>query len=638
MPWVKKEEPKGQWVKKDPAQGVPPALAMARDNPINKAVNYVGTGLTKALAGAAGLPGDLMQLVGEGHEMQARAALGSNPMAEAPFKSDYSMGIPKSKEINDYIFGELGVPEYKPTSAAGRVGQSALAALVPGGARTAITSLGAGAGMGIAQEASPDNVPLQVGAALAGGFLVGAPTLLRKTTSGALRDATKGMTDADFEAAAALQRSAASMGAPITAAEATGNPQLLMYQRMAEASPQGAPLRTMMTDRPGAVRRSAKTQIDAIGGTRPPQFAVKATQKAAEKSVKSVEAERTKAVSPLYEKAATQGFPSSFLKPAFDRIDEELAKVGTESAIGRDLVAYRRQLEGAIDGRRANVGPLDTLYKETRDRANPSIVPATNPNAITKERMAVLGPVNDVVGQITAVKNPSIKTGRTIYQEKTPAVIDAQQSKTGDLARSKTYKDQVAIMADSDTVRPSDINKIATDLAKSDPAAFRDWSKLYLSNTLNKSLKETARGQNAYAGQKYRQLLIGTPQQKENIKTMFLNLPNGQLRWQAFQKLLDVFEAQGRRMPFGSPTQGATQAAENLGRVTVPLTKFGVQSRAADAFGRWRMENNLEEIADIFTSDSGVERMKTLVRLEPSSRRAQVVVGGLLGMRGVNGQ
>jgi hypothetical protein len=98
-------------------------------------------------------------------------------------------------------------------------------------------------------------------------------------------------------------------------------------------------------------------------------------------------------------------------------------------------------------------------------------------------------------------------------------------------------------------------------------------------------------------------------------------------------RLLDIFEAQGRRQRIGSQTSFNTLALQDLERGT-PIGRIGeaaatgalkLPQMAREAIQRWRMGSNLDTLARLATDPNAAGLFRRLARETNGARAAQTI-------------
>ena len=133
--------------------------------------------------------------------------------------------------------------------------------------------------------------------------------------------------------------------------------------------------------------------------------------------------------------------------------------------------------------------------------------------------------------------------------------------------------------------------------------------------------------------------IADTPEQAANLQAAVRALPNGDQVWTGFNRMLDIFEAQGRRQPVGSQTEFNRQISQELQQgglgnvaaiLAAPKTWTGL---AKDWYDGFRYGQNTDMLARILTSPDAVPELRRLAALPANSDRARAIANNLVVSR-----
>jgi len=591
---------------------------------VGSTVDKAGTAAYRGLSGVLGLPADLRNLVASG-------------LPEGVLRDTYQKlnVTPGSADIKKFIFGTMGVPEVSATSNLGRMAQKGFeglsATVLSGGTGPLSAAMGAGSGVGaeLGAQAFPEsNLAPAIGAVVGGGIPYGLSRFSPGVES-LVRGATRNTLPSQVDDAIATQNAGRAIGSPVTGPEALNNPELLRLQRTVERSGNGGPLSALMASRPQTQRAAVSDVASQIAPLAPPREVKQGLVSAARSAVGTVEKGRTIAAKPFYEAASKEAMAPAILDDVFSTIDDQLTKVGTESDIGKQLTAYKQKLTSAISDRGAGVGPLDAIYKETRDAISKTKI---EPGALDKEVKGVLRPINSALGNALSRGNQNIAMGRATYQTETPAVKAVTDSPVGDLiprgGARPTFKQQAGVLLSPENARPETVTRAMRVMAKENPDAVSKWIANYVDTTMDAAMKRTAAGGVENAGGKFYTAIASEPYAKANLRAAFNTLPNGSARWNAMENTLKVFEAQSRRLPVGSATSENIATAARLGGGMGPRAINWLDEAIKDMrFGR-----NTGKLAEIFARTDSVDELVRISRLRPGTKEAADAVGRFVAL------
>lgn len=602
----------------------------------------VGVG---AVSRVAGLPGDVAQLIDlagrytakKGYELATgRDAPLAEPMPEfgsRVIEKGISKVIPTAEAESKLgrIAQEAGTEAIAGLIAPQRLFGAAVSGLTGAAVKTAEEG---GAGTGV-------QVGTAVGVPLAAGVVQGL--LSRRVPAKLLSQATTSVTDEQFAAAQKLMDDAASIGSPITAAEALSDvaPELALLQRAVEETREGSKyFNSIIRDRASNVKRVEDALREGLGRTPTPSEVSAAINEESRKIIEAAKKARAEIVEPLYDKAKydLSGMP----RKAPDSVSRETVKLIDEliSSAPEDVrlkkirnLFYEKTPSGSIrmtaDKKPSFKKNVDQLH-EVKTMID-DIMMASNPTTQMKGMMIknkYLGLLDEAI--------PEYKAAREEYAKLSRDLVDPLEN--GDIGRLAAAKDYKAIRRnffDPETARPEDVRYIGNLLKDKDPEIMRKVVQVELENQMNKALTELQSGVSEYAGAKFRKNIIGNPQQQKNLEEMFNFIPDGKKAYAGYKKFLDILAAQGRRLPSGSPTAVKQQLQRELIGAIPDVTRPGITGKIPilkDIILDRAYKTNADKLASILTSPDGVAKIRELTKLNPKSRKASIIVSEILGL------
>lgn len=664
-------------------------------------VKSIGTSAIKAPGALLGLPSDAMSAVGSGFQYlltEGAEKLGLLKPGQAKkireIGSDYKSPV-GSGSINETVgkaTAAVGAPLHKAETGAGKAASNFADFVFQGG-------LGAGSvrqlpgaavkfgllpgavseGAGQATEGTALEPYARVGGALVGGG-IGALRGIKSAPGKILADATKGVTDAEFTAAQKLMDDARAAGSQITLPEAlqqvtNGRTGLADVQRVVEQSRQGGPiLRDVMADRAGNNAAMADTTLRKSFGDLPanPYEVAPRVQGAAETEVKAAETARTNAVTPMYDAAKTQQVPADRVEGILQRIDDITAsdKTGVLSKSlneMRDILTHTKAkpevpaIPGTrgryVDGKYVPATPgtpgvaaearvpvtdienLDRARKYLRDKVD---LPAIAAEATPKEAGGTINKLLDDLRTEMESASAPFEAGKTEYQRISREVVDPiLRSPTGQLATTDAFEKQKQILFDPKPLPGSEkqIGQAVASVVKTDPVAAQNLVNMKIRQSFEEATQNLASGPAQFGGPKFVASLTGNGQQRKNLEAAVRALPNGQVAWDGFNRMLNILEAQGRRQHVGSQTEfnrllNKDIGSGGVGDVAALMASPGKWWAAAqDAYQQFRYGKNTELFANLFTSPEAVRELRKIAQMSPGSPRTQAVISNLIVSR-----
>lgn len=627
----------------------------------------LGIGAVKGVIGLAGLPGAMRGVAEHGVDALSEWIISKATSPEDQAKARAVLEQMKAlrpapvhatpEDIQKGVEGFTG-PFRKPEGAAGEYGQ-AIGEFLPGamagpggvvgnairyGVAPAITSETVGRIPGI--KGSPVEQPARIATAIAtGGIagLTGRPSTAAQTIRNQL---PPGVTPQMVDQAERLIADAGQRGITLSWPEAlsqvAGRPVLSELARHIEASPATtARAAEFYGQRPQQVETAARNQFDAIAPTNnAPSMIGPHVGEAASDILGRVNAAINQATRPSYD-AARQ----SLVPPAVHgAMRQDPLFVEALDAVRNDP-ARNSFIRGLSD--RSTV-VYDAVKQELAERSRNALSPA-NPNA-SKTVSAATGSLGGDVKNIAVAADrnamgltPGQGVGNLEHALAEQARLRQQYLEPlqrGPLGRAanKDQTTQKAIEAvfGSESQVPGSATEIETAvraLAAHNPRAAADLVRAHTEMTFNSATKDLQGGANQAGGAKFRVQLVGDPQQRANFEAAVRALPHGAARLDGFNRFLDIMEAIGTRQNVGSKTaynaeflKGASSsgvAGEIVKGAANPFSRLA--QGLVDKYERWKLGNNLNELADILFDPAAVGQLRAIARMPTNSTQAQAL-------------
>lgn len=629
-------------------------------------------GVPKGFAGLVGLPGTIMQ-GGTANkkrvdaEMAAEAKANPNSyaavhttMREQPSIQNLlsylvdkaSEYVPSGKDIQKFV--EKGTGEwYKPKTMPGRVaeftGEMAAGMGKPNlkKAGQALTSGLAGGTMGEVANSVSDNPILKAFAQMAGVLVGGAPWAMRKTPASVANDIVDGATPSQLQQAQSLMDDAARAGTPITGPEAIahvmGSNRGQAVQRVVEGSQEGSKvIQPMMNARPLNNQVAFNQAADQITTLPTRQASTPVSMaKQSQGVIDEARSIRSQSVAPEYSTLIKTDVPSAVvyvqraIQEALKGVDEGSQSASMLKSMGMRLNSAR------------NAAQVDNIYKEFRDKLRALPI---DKNALTTTEKGVITPVNERLGEVLEQNVPAIAQGRAKYKQVTNDLVDPiKNSPIGDLAKTAGQENaqnqmtaQMNILMNpapkaigvpeiKGTIKALKLQdaKTLADTGKAAQTA-KDWTRQALESHFNEIAAMKQGGAASFA-----ERIAGNPAQRQNLEALIVESvggKEGRQVWAGFNRMLQVFEAQGKRLASGSPTFENSQLAKNLGGGLegAPGVMKRLGGLGAQALDKWIYGGNTKEMAKLFTDPKSINKMIELAKTSPSSRKAQLIVSEII--------
>jgi len=659
-----------------PEATLPPGYRMAPEaeppvDPVGMAKAY-GVGVGEGVIGIPGMPGDLAKLgkVGASFIPEGESNTVTDWLRRESAKANAKMGgaargdmpgsfpLPSSDTIKGWVQKVTG-PFYEPKNQAERDAKTtgnytATAALNPGGAARKLLAAGAGAAADIvAGHYSEENPYVKaLAGVLAGGGTSWAtsPGSLDKLLRSKLPN---GITEAHVTQAGQLIERAASGPRPVNLtwpealSQVTGQPVALDLQRVLESNPTTRNrMQEFMAPRAEQVEGRARVEAQALAPNMPHNADNVARQASdvAQATVDNMERGINTAARPYYQAAepvqvgpqVDQALRTGPYGAIYDRTLRQLrdpnhpefnatiANMPDDSVAVIDLV-QRRMRERGDALRQPGEGMSNLAARNLDEARNPAIQAA---DVATGSRPGVIG---------------DYEMARTIEaQLREHALAPLEAGPIGQLARSnKNIESVLNILFGKNPPANSErtISDAMQAIAAQRPAVAEAIARQHVEMTLNRAVTALQNGGNQFGGARLAKDLVGNPQERANLRAAIEALPNGQARWNAMERMLEIMQATGQRQSKGSLTAfNALELGNMSSQGLANLASFGLSpgrwtKAASDWYQGMSAGRNLNRMAEIITDPNSGAIFRRLQQLPPNDPRA-VEIFARLAARG----
>lgn len=601
---------------------------------------FIRTPAQEATAILTGTPADLTDMVDRGAYEAARFAAQKMEGRDIGPYQQKETGLPRAEDIRSTAY--KNTPAMKADSGLGRIAQGGLTAGMAGGPVGPL-AMGLGAASGATSEAAgqaTEGTSAEPWARVVGAFLpLGAAGLynLRPRAPDVARKALDGATDAQLAQAQSLIDDAARAGTPLTSAEALaqvmGNKgsSLLAGQRYVENSSRESPgvsyLKRLMGGRAEGNRAAYDAQVP--DSSRPVNEIAPKVQAAADDEIARQRAITNRVSKPYYDQ--TSNDPSKFLSEA-----------------GRERISSNQAINRAIEDARKD--PI--MYGDLRDAGDFDLrtldaAKKRLDNMMTDAQKAGHGPsISNIEKARTELLDaidseyPKYATARliqTIRQNEIEGPL--RRSPTGKLADANklTQQWETIFTRNPAEVSPDQVRDAVALIAKNDPALASDFVNRYLQRTFR--MTEGKAADQSRVGSRVERKLFSDDDVGANIEAALKALPDGQTRWASFRRLMDIFEAQGNRLPVNSATESNQVIAAQLksggvqGAAKLAANPF---STVKEAMEWWRYGRNTEQLAKAVTGD--VSNLRNILLISPKDQSAVIKATALIQGANLSGK
>ena len=489
---------------------------------------------------------------------------------------------------------------------------------------------------------SADVGPLgqMAGTALTMG-IAGLPTALRSTVGDVSRNSLKNVTPEQMTLANLLMKDAQRLGSPLTAAEAlaqvTGGNRLTSTQRIVENAPKSSQMMAdFMNQRPQANVNAFNQTVNQIS---PFTTTPLALNLAASDFIKRSEKGLTKGVEPYYQSGIGEMKNLSAGK-SLPVLPLEVKQLTTNSAIDDAINHVIKDKYSGVTGFSPN-NPETLLAAKKYLDAQYSRFSNAMTESLDKTKAANAFGASRQLDDFLASKSPLYAKGRDIYANAQTKDIQprkegmlGQLANTGGTTESMMAAQRGILMPPTPmATSPKEISATIKLLRREDPNVVQDWTRQNLQGIFNENSQNLQSGANQFGGAKFASSIAGNQAQKANLKTLVSESASPQA-WKGFETMLDVFQAQGKRLPAGSAT--AFNKAEldvlsgggNLAKLALTPTK---PSKIMDVFEEFRLGSNTKKLAELLTDPDGIKKLEALSKTKPNTAKREVLTNSLAG-------
>jgi hypothetical protein len=607
---------------------------------IEKAIGKAALPVVEGVSGILGLPGEVKKSLDVGGAELAKL-FGFTPAQYESAKQFLDVGgqvkqmtgadrlpsmeMPTSGQITD-LARQAGIPMERAETVPGRlaqtfarnvVGAPVKAALIP----SAVSAVGEESLGGVFA-----GTPLEPYARMAGG--VGLPLLLSPLAAKSplermYAESTQRMTPQEVQAASQLQKQSFQAGMPVTSFEAMqqaakGKTTLPSLQRQVEATPASAPVMQEFMANRGA--QTQRTLEQTFPTTTREQMGTQ-VQKAAKAEQRALQTQIVEEGGGAYEAIKGKKIPQTWMK----NLENESAVISEAAKAVDTTPAYRDMLRGYETNSIARIEAMRSFLQDKYQT-----LAGQNPGQVTNE-MRIYDEARRNLLKKADVQIPEYKTARQDYdaiRERVQAPVRESPipklAETNELPRQ--FGDLFATKPVEIGLTPKKVTMAVEALAKTDPTLPKDFLTQYMRASLE-NVQRAASTQAGTVGARFVDTIAKNTTQRENLRAAFKGVygDKGNQAVNGLNSMMDILEAQGRRLPSGSPTAEkgmlAEQSAGSIGRaLKQPL------SAAGDLYQSIFFGQDYNRIAKAITSPDGVMALEKLAKAGKDQKKVGLAI------------
>lgn len=570
--------------------------------------------------------------------------MGARKIGIAPDSDDYVEGTGKYAlkfdaltPTSDQTIGaveKVTGPLYQPKGRAAKYLNSAVemmpgAIAGPGGiVRNAIRF---GAVPGIASEGAgqlAEGTGYEPWARALGGFLgLGASALgSRPRTAGqAMGEGLGNVAAPQIDAAERLMQDGAARGVKLTWPEAIqqvtdSGTNLGNLQRVVEGSQEGgAVMRPVMAERPKQVQQAFDAEMQGIAAVPMNPNAVGArSSQAALAVIEDVRRAINRATDKYYKGAAgDQIGPRAMARlKAVPGFEETLKAVRADPHWNRNIASLPDE----------SVLVLDAVKKRLAEQGE-NLAQPLNPDKSMERSSSLRASAEEVRAE---GRRASRSYGRALDEQarlRERDLAPLQQGQVGKIAAAPDTRAAGRALLPENPLPNSaaETGRTTQQLIAKDPVAAKNLIRSRLEDAYQTASRDLQGGANEFAGANARKKLMGDRQMRRNVRAALHELPNGAAVSRGFERLMEVFQATGRRQHIGSQTEFNRLVTERLrqggilGEAASSTTRANPLRHIRDRYERWKLGSNLGELARMMTDPTIKDKLIKLSGANPGT-------------------
>jgi hypothetical protein len=566
--------------------------------------------IVQGVTGVLGLPALIQEGLQLGAEKISQAVMGRTPEQTRAGRPIATLPTPvqMQRAVGEYI------PMQRAESFPGQLAQTAVrnvvSAPVPGAVLPSLLSAG-----GEESLAYPfRGTDLEPYARMVGGVatpLVAAPGVIKSPLERMYAESTRTMTPREIEQASRLQQQSFQMGMPVTSFEAMqqaaqGRTTLPSIQRQVEATPRSAPIMAEFMGTRG--QQTQETLERAFPITQRPKMGTE-VQRAAQAEQRAVQKQITEEASPAFEAIKEKKIPQSWMT----NLENESAVIAEASKAVDNIPAYKDLLKGFESNSIARVEAMrqyladkyDNLATQAQGKVTGEM------KAYQTARTKLVQKADD---QVTGYKPAREQYQATREKFETPIIESPipNLARTNELA--KQFGEVFATNPAQSGLNPEKVSRTIKAMANADPNLPKEFLNQYMRASLEGVQRASSR-QAGTVGARFADTIVKNTTQKENLKVAFREVygTKGSEAVKGLNVMLDVLEAQGRRLPSGSPTaEKGMLAEESIGLLGKSFRN--IPGAIGNLYQGIFYGRDYEKIAKAITSPNGVEALEKLAK------------------------
>jgi hypothetical protein len=581
----------------------------AERSDIDTTMAKINLPIVQGVSGLFGLPGAVAEGLQTGAEKISQL-FGRTPEQAAAGRPVISAPTPSSitRAVGEYI------PLQRAESFPGQLAQTAVrniaSAPVPGAIIPSLLSAGGEEALALPFKGTD----LEPYARVVGGLtapLVTAPSALQSPLQRMYTESTQRMTPAQVQAASQLQQQSFRAGMPVTSFEAMqqaagGRTTLPALQRQVEGMPASAPqMAEFMAERGATTQRTLQEQFPQTTRT---QLGTQ-MQEAAQAEVRALNQQLVKEAGPAFEAVKSKKIPMSWMT----NLERESAVIAEAGKAVDNIPAYQDLLKGYPDN---SIARIESMRQFLADKYDNLAVAAQG--KVTGEMKAYQAARTNLLKKADE-QVPAYAAAREDYQRardrivgpltETPIPAIAATSEV-----PKQFGELFATKAAEINLTPAKVTQAVRALAKTDPGLPKEFLNQYMRASLE-NVQRAASTQAGTVGPRFADTIAKNTTQRANLEAAFVEIygDKGKQAAKGLNNMMNILEAQGRRLPAGSPTAEKGMLAEaSVG--TIGQTLKQPLSAVGNMYQSIFFARDYRNMAKAMTSPDGVMALENIAK------------------------
>ena len=605
-----------------------------------KTAGKIALPAVEAASGIFGMPGDIKKTfdIGAG---EVSKLLGFNPEQYQAAKQYLDVGgqvkklmgaenlpsfnMPTSGQITQ-LAGQAGIPMERAESAPGKLAQTAARNIIGAPFKAAVVPSLLSAGGEEALGGVFSGTSLEPYARAVGGIatpLILSPMAVKSPLERMYSESTKRMTPQEVQAASNLQKQSFQANMPVTSFEAMqqaaqGRTTLPSLQRQVEATPASAPIMQEFMANRGA--QTQKTLEQTFPTTARQQMGTD-IQRAATAEQAALQKQIVVEGGPAFEAIKEKKIPQSWMK----NLENESAVIAEAGNAVDTIPVYRDLLKGYETNSIARVEAMRSFLQDKYTTL------ASQSNGQVTNEMRIYDEARRNLLKKADLQIPDYKTARQDYdviRERVQGPVRESPipklAETNELPRQ--FGDMFATKSAEIGLTPKKVTMTIEALGKQDPTLPKDFLTQYMRASLE-NVQRAASTQAGTVGPRFVDTIAKNTTQRENLRAAFKGVygDKGNQAVTGLNKMMDILEAQSRRLPSGSPTAEKGMLAEasagSVGRaLKQPLSTVG------DLYQQIFFGQDYNRIAKAMTSPDGVMALEKLAKAGKDQKKIGLAI------------